>query len=50
MTDSPTCKGCGASDAFVTREDAGGEYEMCAECGRRNDGLGRLQDRIGLRF
>ena len=41
------CPACGHS-RFVTKEDAGGEYEVCTNCGRRQDGLGRLQDRLGL--
>lgn len=44
---SAACKGCGATDSMVTMEDDAGEYEVCSECGRRNDGLGRLQDRFG---
>lgn len=42
-----SCEGCGATGTMVTLEDDAGEYEVCSECGRRNDGLGRLQDRFG---
>lgn len=41
-----TCKGCGATDTLVTKVDDAGEYQICSSCGRRQDGLGRLQDRL----
>lgn len=40
-----TCKKCGGDT--IVREDSAGEYRVCTECGRRQDGLGRLQDRFG---
>lgn len=42
MTDA--CKDCGGE--LTTREDAGGEYELCTRCGLRQDGLGELQRRL----
>ena len=47
---SDTCKGCGNTVVWDVRTDAGGDYEVCPRCNRRNDGLGMLQDRLGLRF
>jgi len=39
------CPRCGSSH-FATREDGGGKYEICTDCGRRQDGLGFLEDRL----
>ena len=39
------CPRCGGSH-FATREDDAGDYEACVNCGRRQDGLGHLEDRF----
>lgn len=44
MTDP--CPACGG-ESFEEHADAGGTYRVCRDCGRRQDGLGRLQDRFG---
>jgi hypothetical protein len=41
------CPGCGGT-SFAEREDDGGTYYVCRDCGRRQGGLGRLQDRLGI--
>jgi DNA-directed RNA polymerase subunit M/transcription elongation factor TFIIS len=43
-----TCKDCGG--ALITKEDDAGEFDVCADCGLRQDGLGQLQKRIGIGF
>jgi len=43
------CKGCNREVTnWNIKEDAGGKYEVCPYCGRRNDGLGKLQDRFNF--
>lgn len=42
------CKECGGS--VVTREDDGGEFGLCVDCGLRQDGLSGLQKRFGGLF
>lgn len=41
------CKECGHKKLIV-REDDAGEYEVCASCGLRQDGLAELQKRFPL--
>lgn len=47
MTD--TCEGCNKKVRnWNVKQDAGGKFEVCPYCSRRNDGLGQLQDRFSL--
>jgi NAD-dependent SIR2 family protein deacetylase len=44
-----TCDGCSRQvKNWTVKEEATGKFEVCPHCGRRNDGLGRLQDRFSL--
>ena len=43
------CEHCGSKE-FITRQDAGGKYRVCKDCGLRQDGLGQLQKRFGPNF
>jgi len=38
------CRDCGGDT--TTKQDGGGEYEVCIRCGLRQDGLGHLQQRF----
>lgn len=44
-TDDERCDRC--NGPTTEREDDAGPYRVCTRCGRRQGGLGRLQDRFG---
>lgn len=44
---TPKCRHCG-EDALITKVDGDGDYQICRECGLRQDGLAELQKRFKL--